>query len=329
MRGLIRIVVCGLAVGGSGAVAQWSVMALPLGSASATYATCVWGDRVIGYRFNNQYNRGYWLLPNLAWVDKPDVFAFAKNVYGGTSGGHASAWIGDGAAIDLNPAGASSSQVWATDGSQLVGSAGASAAVWDGTASSYRALTAPGASSSAAYGVAGGVQVGAAYFGNVYHAMLWRGDAASAVDLHSGPARSQSTAYATTGPVQVGVFEYIDGGGQPSMPTVWRGTAESRRFLSVGPAFSGMAKSISRSVIGGSVSGPYGPTHAAVWMSEYATPEDLSSLLPSDMTYSSVASVYSSGSKVHVVVNAYNSSYTIYRAYLFTRAIARGRGFGR
>ena len=105
---------------------------------------------------------------------------------------HALLWTGaPESAVDLNPAGFSTSAAYGVSGGQQVGSGltGASehALLWTGTAESVVDLHPAGYRHSRALGVAGCQQVGLAVDPTTTnnHAMLWTGTADSAVDLHS------------------------------------------------------------------------------------------------------------------------------------------------
>jgi hypothetical protein len=102
----------------------------------------------------------------------------------GLSSNHALLWTGPGTPIDLNPSGFNQSFARGTDGSH---------------------------------------QVGEARLGTVYHAMLWSGTAASAVDLQPLTGFSQSFAYGVHGSQQVG-----EGTGFGfSHALLWNGSAAS------------------------------------------------------------------------------------------------------
>jgi len=125
------------------------------------------------------------------------------------------------------------------DGSQQVGTRNGRAALWAGSAASYvdlqPALT--GVTSSMAYSVAAGEQVGYLSFAGDHKAVLWRGSAGSFVSLNP-PGALQSEARATDGVHQWGSVAYTGPGGRA---TRWRGTAETAvDFAPPGAVFSGV-----------------------------------------------------------------------------------------
>ena len=102
---------------------------------------------------------------------------------------HALLWRRDGSVVDLNPSGSSSGAV-GISGGQIVGSSGSwpsHALLWR-TDGSVVDLNPSGVGLSKAEGVSGAEQVGYGYGygppGNLTHALLWRGDVNSVVDLH-------------------------------------------------------------------------------------------------------------------------------------------------
>jgi hypothetical protein len=131
--------------------------------------------------------------------------------------GHAALWAGTaGGWVDLNPAGATSSQGLGIHGEQQVGSAvvgGVSrASLWTGLADSWVDLHPAGASYSGLEGIHGGQQVGFARVGGVDRASLWTGTAASWVDLHES-LPSGFTSSGAFGIWSDGTFTYVVGYG--------------------------------------------------------------------------------------------------------------------
>jgi hypothetical protein len=120
----------------------------------------------------------------------------------------ASLWSGTAASrVDLHPAGASQSEIYAISGNQQGGDARVGgvlrASLWSGTAASWVDLHPAGLSSSTIYGVSGNQQAGLTQMGNVVHAGVWSGTAASWVDLN--PTGSTfSIAYAVSDNMQAG-----------------------------------------------------------------------------------------------------------------------------
>lgn len=106
---------------------------------------------------------------------------------------------------------------------------------------------------SGALGAFGPQQVGSVGYsiptgGEVTHASMWNGSAASWIDLH--PAGFKSVAYATSGEHQVGYIDYTDPSGPTPRPqtraSLWSGTAAS--WVNLHPFKSG--NSAARGVFG-------------------------------------------------------------------------------
>jgi PEP-CTERM motif len=192
---------------------------------------------------------------------------------------HALVWSGTAASVvDLHPSAytggsvANGSIAGMQVGLGAVSLGGATHALtWLGTAASAVDLNGT-FSSSAAYGVASGPQVG---FGTVSdpHATLWFGTAASVVDLN--PAGSLgSVAYGVDGSHQVGVK--LTDGVHPDHALLWSGTAAS--VVDLNP--SGYGVSIAWGVSGSSQVGQATPTggpssHAMLWSGTAASFVDL------------------------------------------------------
>ncbi len=103
---------------------------------------------------------------------------------------HAAKWSGSAASfVDLHPAGASDSYVYAAAGSVLAGHAVFSgddhAAIWSGPGSGFTDLHPSEASSSRIQGASGSLQVGWIQVAGSWRAALWSGTVASLVDLHA------------------------------------------------------------------------------------------------------------------------------------------------
>jgi hypothetical protein len=180
---------------------------------------------------------------------------------------HAVLWPqGGGAGIDLHPSGFRYSAALDTDGQRQVGSGNGPptafqrhALLWNGIAATYVDLH-PGSNwtDSIARSIAGDQQVGNINFffqGNesspqsIIHAALWRGTAASVVDLHpSINGISRSYANATDGSQQVGYGYFATSGNTtPYRALVWSGTAASAVVLHP----SGFTHSFAEGVGGG------------------------------------------------------------------------------
>jgi probable HAF family extracellular repeat protein len=135
--------------------------------------------------------------------------------YGSATDGntHALLWSTNGSMIDLNPAGVTNSQLFATDGFQQVGNFYSTstgnyyhAMLWSGTSASAVDLNPAGFTRSNAYGVAGNEQVGEGFGSTTAyddHALLWSSTAASVVDLNP-TGFEYSEAYGIAGGHQVG-----------------------------------------------------------------------------------------------------------------------------
>lgn len=152
---------------------------------------------------------------------------------------HALLWAGSAASVvDLHPAGFTSSAAYGVAGGQQGGYDITSvhinkkvgyvvrdhALLWAGTAASVVDLHPAGFTSSLAYGVGGGQQVGyGVYTDENQHALLWAGSAASAVDLHPAGFAS-SVAKRVHNGHQVGYGQYAD---LTQHALVWNGTAAS------------------------------------------------------------------------------------------------------
>lgn len=152
-------------------------------------------------------------------------------------------WVGTADSwSDLTPAGAFSSEAYAANGGQIVGSAGINGAshggYWTTNAASWVDLTPPGTTDTrgagvyvnAADGLAQGQQVGYAYepADGKNHALLWKGTAASVVDV--SPLGANSGLMGTNGVYQVGFTT----AGNTYHTGFWNGTASS--WVDVNPA---------------------------------------------------------------------------------------------
>lgn len=147
-------------------------------------------------------------------------FSVARGVYGreevgwgfrGRGKPHALTWHGTAAsAMDINPRGFEESKAYGIWGRRVVGygvkRAGAKhALLWTGPSRKVVDLNPPGYAQSVCYAISGAREVGMAIRrgGRVWHAMVWFGSAASAVDLQhafAGPAfGSEACAVAPNG----------------------------------------------------------------------------------------------------------------------------------
>lgn len=163
---------------------------------------------------------------------------------------HPFTWSGSAeSAVDLTPLGLGfgAGRALATDGVQQVGIGyqvigvnafnGPFAVVWSGAADSAVNLNPPDSSTSQAYGVSGGQQVGYGYVPS--RALLWKGSADTKVELHPAGFES-SVANATNGVQQVGSGFVGDASANVTHrhALVWSGSAESvvdlNKFLTPG-----------------------------------------------------------------------------------------------
>ncbi|MBL9030704.1 MAG: hypothetical protein JNM80_03235 [Phycisphaerae bacterium] len=146
----------------------------------------------------------------------------------------AAMWRGSmGSYVSLHPAGATFSYATATDGTfqggyverQTGPNPGGYAVIWNGTPEPIATLNPPGHTAQL-LGMVPGQQVGwtVPTTGSPTHAALWRGSAASWVDLNPSNS-SLSQAWATAGTIQVG--GYAPNGASLSRACAWFGTAES------------------------------------------------------------------------------------------------------
>jgi hypothetical protein len=195
---------------------------------------------------------------------------------------HAVVWNPSGTAIDLNPAGFTSSTGYATDGSQQVGygspsTGGAHALLWSGSAASAVDLTPGGGFDfSVALGIGGGQQVGYASSpatNGENNAFIWTGTGASGVDIH--PAGYQfSIASDSDGVNQVG---YGLNASNSQEALLWSGTAASAVDLGPGQAYG---------VYGNQQVGYGAANHAMLWTGSAASAIDLNGSLNDSFAYS-------------------------------------------
>ncbi|MGI8923404.1 MAG: hypothetical protein ACR2HJ_05090 [Fimbriimonadales bacterium] len=173
-----------------------------------------------------------------------------------------------------------------------------------------------GATSSQAYGVDGGQQVGYAIVGGVERASLWTGTAGSWVDLN--PAGSTtSKAYDVDAGQQVG-WAIVGGVYRASL---WSGTAGS--WVDLHPA--GSTGSVAWGVHGGQQVGyAYvgGVTRASLWSGAAGSWVDLHAFLPSDFTESLANGIWHDGGTTYVVGWGFKNT-GLYEALMWvSRAIA-------
>lgn len=253
-------------------------------------------------------------------------------------------WSGSNGYVNLHPLQDGTSNATDTDGVFQVGNVRSRAALWQGTAASFRDLNPLGATESFATGLDGAVQVGRARFAGAVHAGLWTGTAASWVDLHPTSATS-SFAYGAADGQQVGMVRTIEG----ERASVWTGSAQSWVDLNpqgasnssalavsqgrqIGSAFfdgvqhagfwSGTAQSwqsLNQAGWGSATAqgafenlivgarGVEGQTHAGIWTGTADSWVDLHSFLPSLFSSSQATAVWKQGSRTYVVGHGNNN----------------------
>ena len=169
--------------------------------------------------------------------------------------------------------------VYGTTGLQQAGFAsGFGATLWSGTPQSAVSLmpSVPGLTNAEAYGIAGDQQVGRARINQADHAALWRGSAASFVDL-TPPGAQSAIAYATDGIYQWGGAGFLGPNGQYGRALRWNGSPESTLdFTPPGAVFCGVL-GVGGGVQVGSATFPGNPGHAVMWQ---GTPESWMDLHP-------------------------------------------------
>lgn len=202
--------------------------------------------------------------------------------------GHAGLWNGTAASwLDLNPAGATSSQAYASSpgAQQQVGQAFLAsfpdihAGLWSGSAASWVDLNPVGSAQSIAYATSGTQQVGYATIGNSRHAGRWSGSAASWIDMNP-TGSTGSEALAISGTQQVGYATV----GNASHAGRWSGSAVS--WVDLHPA--GWTESIAYATSGAQqagrvLTGSATVSHAGIWTGSAASWVDLN---PAGSTYS-------------------------------------------
>jgi hypothetical protein len=236
---------------------------------------------------------------------------------------HAALWQGSSHKFtDINPSGSCGScspgsNAYGTDGTFIAGSSGSPehAYLWKlGQLKTPVDLHPAGFAFSEAYAVRGTAQAGYAYSNttNSYHAILWNGTAASAVDLTSSTV---PWAYATG----LGYKSEV-GCGRPSGMSVfhallWHGTAAS--MIDLQP--SGFTDSCARAA-SGNVQVGYGhftatnALHALLWTGRAKTAVDLQQYLPNTFTSSEAYAIDTAGA---ILGSAYSTSTATWHAVMW------------
>jgi hypothetical protein len=241
---------------------------------------------------------------------------------------HAAIWQGTSTDwIDLNPAGASYSSIYAIDGDdeagivRMEGENRFHSALWSGSAESFIDLNPAGASESYVLGMGGDEQAGIVWMSSPPHAAIWRGSAESFVSLHPA-GLDTSVATDTNGMIQVGrtrvdqVFGY-------SHAAMWRGSPQS--WVDLHPADAAEHSNINAvSTDGneqvGSVDvevGEYIDTHAALW---HGSPVGWMDLNPPGAIFSTLRDT--DGTYQCGQAYATDGVYYTYRAYIWKGSLA-------
>ncbi len=221
-------------------------------------------------------------------------------------------------AVDLNPAldpmlGGIGSWAYGVDGGQQGGAytwgaipswKSLRAMLWTGSAASAVDLNPAAFTFSSISGVGGGQQVGQGHmyyyvnkkvgYVDEYHALLWTGSAASAVDLHPA-AFASSGADGVGDGQQVGYGAYADG---TMHALLWTGTAAS--VVDLHPAAftsSGAYRVAAGQQVGWGMLAD-GTTHALVWTGSAASVVDLNAFLPTGFTDAVAAGIDAAGNVV-------------------------------
>ncbi len=212
---------------------------------------------------------------------------------------HALLWNGTAAsAVDLNPAGYTSSFAYGASGTTQVGYGYGTtgnnnhALLWNGTAASAVDLNPAGYTYSLAYGASGTKQVGygdSTATGNNDHALLWSGTAASFVDLNPAGYTS-SAALGASGTTQVG-YGFGTATGNNTHALLWNGTAASAVDLNPAGYTCSLAQAASGTMQvgygGGTATG--NNRHALLWSGTAASFVDLNAFLPAGFNTQSQA----------------------------------------
>lgn len=244
---------------------------------------------------------------------------------------HALLWNGTASSVvDLHPSWLAESQAFATSGEQQVGRGSgpttgtvrgfqaSHALLWRGSAASVVDLHPSGFTYSEAVGVSGGQQVGDAHIirplesvalprlSDIIHALLWRGSAASVVDLNPS-GFTDSEAHGISGGEIVGWGDVIapdDTGILHAL--LWHGTATNvvdlhpRGFDSSEANGTNGTEQVGWGLSCWSGGGELracatAARHALLWYGSAATVVDLHAFLPSDFVQSEALGIDSSG----------------------------------
>jgi hypothetical protein len=248
-----------------------------------------------------------------------EVRALDGLLQGGRRNGHATLWSGAAEPyVDLHPSipGATGSTVISMGAGLQSGNVQVNdqvrAALWAGTAASYRDVTPAGAVGGYVTACLQNAQGGTAVFnmgagiGEVFHAGIWHGTAGSFIDLN--PAGNwESGITGMTESEQVG---FLHAFGTAEHATVWHGTVESRTDLHPFPGFgwSALNDTIGQAQVGVSTVPGFTFPHAGIWFGTASSFFDLHSLLPPGFFQSQATSIYQDAQRIVVGGSAFNSN---------------------
>lgn len=208
--------------------------------------------------------------------------------------------------ISLHPANALRSLALGTDGAQQVGHSVFNgntlhAGLWTGSAGSWVDLNPSQATSSEAFAVASGTQVGYIQTNGKQRAARWNNTPGSWVDLH--PANAPfSIAYAINGEGIVGEYSTNQG----SQAAIWDLSSNAITSLNSGNWPTSSARAITAQCIGGWVADSSGLNRrAVVWRSPNHLIEDLHAALPASYVGSEVTGLVSDSSGIYAVGRAF------------------------
>jgi hypothetical protein len=209
-------------------------------------------------------------------------------------------------AVDLHPKAYEKTLAMGCSGGQQVGYGTPKGArrdvalLWSGSAESVIELRAKDpALETTAYAIANGVQAGYSGTGVGHRAVLWRGNTGSVVDLHPQQVKI-SQCEDTDGVEQVGIAAVNL---LVSIPSLWRGSAESWVDLSVKGFHGGAAYACASGIQIGSVALDKDNQrhHAALWTGTAGSFVDLHDFVPkTDFTNSCALGLHVEGKRLRI-----------------------------
>jgi hypothetical protein len=308
--------------------AQWTVINLHPAGALWSQASGISAGQQVGYaRFNASVHAALWTGSAASFVDLQPAGAsesFALCVDGGQQVGeviiggvpHASLWTGTVASwVDLNPLGYSSSAN-AVRGGVQVGHAGALAARWAGTATSWSSFPSGGLGYTVvASGISPEVVCGVRTdsLGNVAAVCL-----SGCTFLLSPAGATQSMALAVDGRRVVGYArtENVD------RATLWtNATSQSAVYLHPAGATYSRANAIFGQWQAGAAQFGVSPLKSSVWSGTAASWEDLSLALPASFSESRAQGIWSDAAMLYVVGSGRNTVTNQFEALLWMRPL--------